>query len=85
MDQAEIFRDFAALPPEAQRIVADLVVLLRKQNEHAKRIRKIKPTRLVDEKFIGIWQDRQEMQDSNAYVRSLRQQEWGIAQNVGHR
>ena len=85
MDQAEIFRDFAALPPEAQRLVADLVVLLRKQNEHTKRVRKIKPTRLVDEKFIGIWQDRQEMQDSSAYVRSLRQQEWGIAQNVGHR
>jgi hypothetical protein len=85
MNQTEIFRDFTTLPPEAQRIVADLVVLLRKQNEHAKRVRKIKPTRLVDEKFIGIWEDRQEMQDSSAYVRGLRQNEWGVTKNAGHR
>lgn len=78
MNQAEIFRDFAALPPDAQKLVADLVILLSKQNKHIKRIRKIKPTRLIDEKFIGIWQDRREMQDSSEYVRSLRQQEWGI-------
>ncbi len=77
MDQTEIFQDFAALPPEAQRIVADLIILLSKQNEQAKRVRKTKSTRLIDEKFIGIWQDREEMNDSHAYVRDLRNREWG--------
>ncbi|MCX6045823.1 MAG: DUF2281 domain-containing protein [Chloroflexi bacterium] len=76
MNQAEFFQDFAALPPEAQKIVADLITLLSKQNERTKPIRKMKSTRLVDEKFIGIWQDRDEMNDSTAYVRDLRKHGW---------
>jgi hypothetical protein len=28
------------------------------------------------EPFIGMWRDRDEMQDSTAYVRELRKREW---------
>lgn len=31
---------------------------------------------LKDELFIGMWRDREEMQNSNQWVRHLRQQEW---------
>lgn len=85
MKQAEILRDFAALPPEAQKVVADLVALLSERYAQTRVNRKMKSTRLVDEKFIGIWKDREDMQDSNAYVRSLREREWGTAQNAAHR
>jgi hypothetical protein len=31
---------------------------------------------LADDPFIGMWRDRQDMQDSRAWVRSIREQEW---------
>jgi hypothetical protein len=76
MNQAKIFADYSALPPEAQKLVADLVAFLNKQHRSSKRRAKAKPTRLTDENFIGIWKDRDEMQDSTAYVRELRRHEW---------
>ncbi|MFH1898439.1 MAG: hypothetical protein ABH886_09440 [Candidatus Desantisbacteria bacterium] len=35
-----------------------------------------KQIRLVDEPFIGMWCEREDMQDSTAWVRSLRHCEW---------
>lgn len=37
---------------------------------------KAKRTRLVDEPFVGMWQGREDMQDSSAWVRDHRQREW---------
>ena len=31
---------------------------------------------LGDEPFVGIWQGREEMEDSTAWVHSVRQQHW---------
>jgi hypothetical protein len=38
--------------------------------------RPIESHRLKDEPFIGMWKDRKDMQDSSAWVRSVRYQEW---------
>jgi hypothetical protein len=76
MDETKILQDFSDLPPEAQKLVADLITLLRKQPAHAKSGRTTKLLPLTDEPFIGIWQERKEMQDSNAYIRDLRRREW---------
>lgn len=32
---------------------------------------------LQNEKFVGMWQDRDEMTDSSAWVRQMRESEWG--------
>jgi hypothetical protein len=32
---------------------------------------------LQNEKFIGMWRDREEMTDSSAWVRKVRESEWG--------
>jgi len=37
--------------------------------------RKTKRTKLVDEPFIGMWRDREDMQDSSAWVRRVRESE----------
>ncbi len=29
-----------------------------------------------DEPFVGMWKDREDMEDSNQWVRQVRQQEW---------
>jgi hypothetical protein len=31
---------------------------------------------LLAESFIGIWQDRSDLKDSSAWVRSVRESEW---------
>jgi len=45
-------------------------------NATAQPARKTRRTRLADEPFIGMWRDREDMQDSTAWVQSLRQHEW---------
>ena len=76
MDPDQLLKDFADLPPEAQRSVADYMAFLRirylltqPQSEH-------RETLLADDPFIGLWRDRSEMADSHAWVRSLREREW---------
>jgi hypothetical protein len=76
MNQAKLFTQFSALPAEAQKVVADLIILLSKQPRAKKSGSAATLSRLSEEKFIGLWKDREEMQDSHAYIRTLRQQEW---------
>ena len=73
MKNSDILRDLASLPPEAQQQVLDLITLLKTRCRTARRQ---KTCRLVDEPFIGMWRDRDDMQDSAAWVRRLRRREW---------
>ena len=45
-------------------------------NATAQPARKTRRTRLADEPFIGMWRDREDMQDSATKVHCLRQHEW---------
>jgi len=76
MDQIQILQKFSTLPPEAQKLVADLIVLLGKQDQRPRHVQKAKAIPITEEKFIGIWKDREGMQDSQLYVRNSRQREW---------
>jgi hypothetical protein len=77
MQAQETIRKIAALPPEAQAVVFDLLDTLAKR--YATRT-KVKPGSqmkgLRNDPFIGIWRDRKDMANSADYVRSLRQTEW---------
>jgi len=77
MNQEEVWREFAALPHEAQQQVVDFIAFLRARYMRSP-LRK-KPRRtvsLADEPFIGMWQGREDMQDSSTWVRGLREREW---------
>lgn len=76
MELADIARQIAQLPPEAQQQVADFVAFLRMR--HAVSRGRVEPGRtpLGDEPFVGMWQDREEMRESDAWVRALREREW---------
>lgn len=76
METANIAREIASLPPEAQRQVMDFVAFLKARYPTTQPVKKTRRTRLADEPFIGMWQDREDMRDSTAWVRSLRQREW---------
>lgn len=76
MEATSLFRDIGSLPPEAQRQVSDFVAFLKQRYAAAQVVRKVKRTQLADEPFIGMWRDREAMNDSSAWVRRVREREW---------
>jgi hypothetical protein len=76
MKQAQILEEFNALPMEAQELVSSLVAFLGREHQRSQPSRKKKAVDLMDEKFIGLWKDRDDMLDSGAYIRNLRKNEW---------
>jgi len=76
MDTGSVWDDFAALPAEGQKQAADYVALLRQRYASQKARESANATELSQEPFIGMWTNRSEMQDSAAWVREAREQEW---------
>jgi len=76
MEQKKLLQELATLPPESRRQVERLVQLLKKRHTQSSSRRKAKQSPLRDEKFVGMWKDREDLEDSSAWVRSIRKNEW---------
>ncbi len=76
MTNEEILREINSLPVEAQRQIEDFVAFLRQRYQSSSFAETAK-TDLTAEEFIGMWRDREDMQDSSAWVRNVRQSHWG--------
>jgi hypothetical protein len=74
-EQEKVWREFLALPPQAQQQVADFIAFLRTSAEPAPSSKPASPVDWVDEPFVGMWREREDMQDST-WVRRMREQEW---------
>lgn len=68
----EVCEALANLPPEAQQEVADFIAFLRTRYARTGAVRKSGAGDLSDEPFIGMWRDREDLEDSHAWVRELR-------------
>jgi hypothetical protein len=64
MKQEQIWREFTALPPELQRQVADFITFLRTRYTLTRSAKTAKRTKLANEAFIGMWRNREDLQDS---------------------
>lgn len=76
MTHEQILQEIAALPPEGQQQVERFVVFLRKSYTAAPQPLQIQPIDWQTAGFIGMWGDRDEMQNSSGWVRQQRQTEW---------
>jgi hypothetical protein len=76
MEQEHVWREFLALPPEAQQQVADFIAFLRTHSGSAPFGEAASPSDWVDEPFVGMWREREDMQDSSGWVRLVREHEW---------
>jgi hypothetical protein len=76
MELTKIAEEIKSLPVEAQREVLDFVAFLKMRYPVWRTIGKDKQTKFTDEPFIGMWRGREDMRDSVAWVKSLRQREW---------
>ena len=79
MNQEELYREIESLPLQAQREVADFVAFLRARYKPPCPTDKSGHTELLDEPFVGIWRNREDMEDSSKWVRTLRDREWTVS------
>ncbi len=77
METESIYNDISNLPPEAQRQVKDFVAFLRVRYRTPARKETRQLQKITNEAFIGIWKDREEMKDSDKWLRTMRKTEWG--------
>ncbi|MGB3291631.1 MAG: DUF2281 domain-containing protein [Phormidesmis sp.] len=74
-DLSRLQEDVTSLPEEAQQTIIDFVSFLKQRH----RMSQHKSPRLLtfdDQPFVGMWSDRPEMQNSIAWVRQIRTQQW---------
>lgn len=77
MNAQTISREITKLPLDVQREVFDFVEFLRARYRTTKQDIQKKRVPISKEPFIGVWADRQDMEDSSQWLRSLREKEWG--------
>ncbi|MFM2060909.1 MAG: hypothetical protein RLZZ507_579 [Cyanobacteriota bacterium] len=75
MTQHELLNEFSSLPAEAQRQVIDFIAFLRQRYE-VKPANQSQNSDLINDGFIGMWSERQDLTESNAWVRNVRKDEW---------
>ncbi|HYX14205.1 MAG TPA: hypothetical protein VE944_07525 [Nostoc sp.] len=76
MTQQELFNEFLSLPAEAQRQVIDFIAFLRQRYGVVEPSSQWPDIDLINDSFIGMWSDRQDLADSTAWVRGVRENEW---------
>ncbi len=78
IQKSRIWSQFESLPPAAQRQVADFIAFLSARWQRQLDQPTDAPRSLRQENFVGVWRDREDMADSTAWVRELRDEEWRI-------
>jgi hypothetical protein len=71
-----IWRQFDTLPAEAKREVIDFIAFLQMRYQRPKLEKRPQTLKLSEDPFVGIWKDREDMNDSVAWVRDVRKREW---------
>jgi hypothetical protein len=77
MTQQQFIDEYGSLPAEAQRQVVDFVAFLRQRYTAAPSMPQARTADLETEPFIGMWRNRQDLEDSTTWVRNTRKAEWG--------
>ncbi len=76
MEAKKILNDISTLPADAQRQVIDFIAFLKIRCSQTPRGDNKKNGNISNEQFIGIWKDRQDMKDSESWLRNVRKTEW---------
>jgi hypothetical protein len=75
MTEQDLWGEFVSLPVDAQRQVTDFISFLR-QKYQAKAPMRENDVSIQNDKFVGMWSDREDLADSTDWIRNLRDQEW---------
>lgn len=80
MNQETLWLEFSTLPPSAQKLVVEFMDFVQKCYNQIQFSTPINTpqTELVDEEFVGMWRDRDDLKDSSDWVRQVRRNEWRV-------
>jgi hypothetical protein len=76
VEQEKVWRQFLALPAEAQQQVANFIAFLRMRTGPAPSGKPVSPPDWVGEPFVAMRREREDMQDKSSWVRRMREHEW---------
>jgi len=78
VNQEKLLQDVTSLPPVAQQEAIDFIAFLKlRYSQYTFQKNTNSLSAMENEPFVGMWQNRYDMADSTAWVRNLRQKEWG--------
>lgn len=77
MDKNKVLKEFGDLPQDAQKQVIDFIAFLQSRYKTEASKKETERKDITQEPFIGIWKNRKDMGDSSAWVRDVRNREWG--------
>jgi len=75
VDKETLWREYSALPVGARQLVMELIAFLATRAKPRALARKATGD-LADDPFVGMWRDREDLADSHAWVRTVREREW---------
>ena len=74
MDTEKIINEIKALPPHAQKEVADFIDFLKMR--HCRSPSRENVGAISEDPFIGIWREREDLADSGVWLKNVRKAEW---------
>ena len=72
----DIMKQFTKLPSNAQQEAADFISFLYQRYGDLKTREVLTLSPLSEEPFVGMWKNRNDLEDSTKWVRNVRQNEW---------
>jgi len=75
MEEKGFYKKFESLPIEAQKQVLLFIDFLQKKYDSRRKRTRGKKS-IANQKFVGVWEDRKDLQDSSKWVRNIRKKEW---------
>ncbi len=76
MESQDIWQQFTTLTPSDQQEVADFIAFLKQRGRKPQSPEQPNQQDLRSEPFLGLWQDREDLQESTQWVRATRSKEW---------
>ncbi len=76
MEKKKTWSQFITLPPEGQQEAADFIAFLFERYKLPYLKKRQKRQKVIKESFVGLWKDREDLQDSTSWTRKIRKQEW---------
>lgn len=76
MDQETLWREYLSLPAEARRAVDDFIASLASRYAPEQPATALHKGPIEEEPFAGMWRNREDLVDSTAWVRAVREREW---------
>ena len=76
MENKVFYNKFESLPIEAQKQVLAFIDFLQKRYESKSKKPRERGS-IINKKFVGLWENREDLKDSSLWIKNLRRKEWG--------